>query len=301
MSGACLDPEKLAKWTDGTWQGTPGPITGVSIDSRTVRPGDLFFALCGENTDGHVHLPAALAAGAAGAVAVAGKYEKPTHGAVLEVADTAQGLWRMAQGHRSAVKALVVGVTGSVGKTTVKEMVAGVLAAEAHVARTPGNWNNELGLPLSLLGMPVGTRSGVFEVGMSHPGELKSLCELLLPDWGVITRIGPVHIEFFDSVEAIAREKGTLLRALPANGLAFLNADDPFFPILREASRARVVSVSSKQSADYRAAIPEGSVSRSPPDASTCGWFPAESSRPWPGRPCRYPRQSRRPAPRSAP
>ena len=147
MSGSWLDPGKLAEWGGGRWQGVPGPITGVSIDSRKIRPGDLFFALRGEQVDGHVYLPAALAAGAAGAVAVAGKYEKPAHGAVLEVADTAHALRRMAMGHRNAVKALVVGVTGSVGKTTVKEMIAGVLAAEVPVARTPGNWNNELGLP----------------------------------------------------------------------------------------------------------------------------------------------------------
>lgn len=253
-----LNPDDLAAWAGGVWRGIPGPITGVSNDTRTLQPGDLFFALRGEGGDGHNYVAAALSAGAAGAVIAAGRLAMPLAGACLEVDDPAAALRRMAAGYRRRLDPLMVGVTGSVGKTTVKEMIAEVMAAEAPVGRTRGNWNNELGLPLSLLTMPATTRIGVFEIGMNHPGELAPLCRLLEPDWGVVTRIGPVHLEFFDSVEAIAREKAVLLQSLPADGLAILNAGDPYFRILRELSAAQVKTVAVGQSADYTAVIPEG-------------------------------------------
>jgi UDP-N-acetylmuramoyl-tripeptide--D-alanyl-D-alanine ligase len=235
----------------------PGPITGVSNDTRTLRPGDLFFALRGEGADGHDFVAAALAAGASAAVVAAGRLNPLPAGACLEVDDPAAALRRMAAGYRRALDPLMVGVTGSVGKTTVKEMIAEVLASEAPVARTRGNWNNDLGLPLSLLAMPAATRIGVFEIGMNHPGELAPLCRLLQPDWGVVTRIGPVHLEFFESVEAIAREKAVLLQSLPADGLAILNTGDPYFPILRDAAAARVATVAVGRAADYAAVIPD--------------------------------------------
>ena len=146
----------------------------------------------------------------------------------------------------------MIGVTGSAGKTTVKEMTAAVLSAAGETARTTGNWNNEIGLPLSLLSMEMNVRYGVFEAGMNHPGEIQRLCEVLRPDWGIITTVGPVHLEFFDSVEAIAREKSELLRALPVEGRAFLHRDSTWFPLLRAQvpCAVRTVSIAQHPEAD---------------------------------------------------
>lgn len=250
-----LDPNALALWAGGVWRGAPGIITGVSNDTRTLQPGDLFFALQGEGGDGHDFAAAALAAGASGAVVAAGRIKSPPDGALLEVDDPRAALGRMASGYRGVLDPFIVGVTGSVGKTTVKEMIAAVLGAQAPVARTRGNWNNDIGLPLSLLAMKPVSKIGVFEIGMSHPGELAPLCGLLKPDWGVVTRIGPVHLEFFDSIEAIAAEKAVLLQNLPDDGIAFLNIGDPYYQILRKSARARVATVGIGAEADYSATI----------------------------------------------
>jgi len=126
-----------------------------------------------------------------------------------------------------------------------------ILSAAMPTAGTRGNWNNNIGLPLSMLSMEPESRAGVFELGMNHPGEIEALCEVLRPQWGIVTAIGPAHIEFFGSVEDIAREKGALLQALPADGHAVLCCDDPFFEILRESVKCRLHTVSLKGDADF--------------------------------------------------
>ncbi len=229
----------------------PHPLGRAAIDTRALKPGGLFFALRGEKSDGHDHLPAAAAAGAGAAVVRRGtRAEGPP---LLEVDDPQTALTACAVGWRSLLTdAQVVAVTGSSGKTTVKEMTADLLATAGAVARSPGNWNNHLGVPLSVLAMEATDRFGVFEVGMNHPGELDPLCALLRPHTGVVTSVGPVHLEFFSGVAAIAEEKAAVVRAVGTEGLAVLPADDPWYPALRAYARGRVAAVSQDDEADYR-------------------------------------------------
>ncbi len=236
-----FDAREMAQWTGGKWCfGQPGAIAGVSTDSRTLCRGALFVALRGPLFDGHAFIGEAFARGAVGAVISENTCALPrADRPLLRVPDTAQALQDMAANYRRRIQVAIVAVTGSVGKTTVKEMVADVLARRLRVARTRGNWNNAIGLPLSLLAMEPETRVGVFELGMNHPGELASLCRMLQPDWGLVTTIGPVHLEFFKSVEAIAAEKSTLLKSLPPGGVAVLRCDEPYFEMLRAAAPGR--------------------------------------------------------------
>lgn len=245
-------PLDVARWCGGAWSLPPAaPLRGFAIDTRAVQPGELFVALPGERTDGHQHLAAAQAAGAAAALVRQGTARSIFP--LLEVADPKAALAAIAAGHRAANPAFRIAVTGSTGKTTVKEMIADVLATCAPTARTRGNWNNDIGLPLSLLTLEREHRFGVFEVGMSHPGELAPLCELLQPQAAVVTSVGPVHIEFFPNEEAIAREKAAVVRAVGAEGLVVLPADDPWFEVLRRDVRCRLLTTSLRRAADYQA------------------------------------------------
>jgi len=248
----CYEAEWLAGETGGTWTRVPsGPIEGISTDTRRLAPGSLYLALRGEHFDGHAFVNAAFEAGAVAAIVECGGV--PAVGqdrALLEVGNTGVALSALGAAYRRRMAPLVIGVTGSVGKSTVKEMTAAVLAAAGETARTRGNWNNEIGLPLSLLAMEPGTRYGVFEAGMNHPGEICRLCNVLQPDWGVVTTVGPVHLEFFGSVEAIAREKGSMLSALPTAGRAFLCGDDEWFGLLRGMAPCPVRTVSFGKDAD---------------------------------------------------
>jgi UDP-N-acetylmuramoyl-tripeptide--D-alanyl-D-alanine ligase len=249
-----FDPAELAGWCDGRWHGlTPDRIAGFCNDSRIIQPGQLYVALHGERLDGHAFIKDARRRSACGALideahATAAAGDWP----VLIVSDTRRALMDLARGHRQRCRGEFVGITGSVGKTSVKEMGADLLAHIGRVTRTKGNWNNDIGLPLSLLRMDPGDRFGVFEVGMNHPGELAPLCNLLSPTWAVMTPIGPVHLEFFDSVAAIAEEKAALLAALPVTGTAILSTDDPWYESLIRHVRSRVIRLSMlDEQADY--------------------------------------------------
>lgn len=260
-----FDPLSLAAWCGGEWTPAPPrtPITRVVHDSREVGPGALFVAIRGERLDGHRYLGAAGAAGAVAAVVC--RDADVTDGAalpLLRVDDTNAALSDLAAGHRRGLRGVVVGVTGSVGKSTVKEMLATVLEAAGPVARTRGNWNNDIGMPLSLLAMDAGDRAGVFEIGMNHPGELARLCAVLRPQCGIVTPIGPVHIEPFGTVEGVAAEKSVLLLALPGDGLAVFDADSPYARLLRDASAAPIATVSSRSGADIRWSAERGNVVR---------------------------------------
>ncbi len=240
-----FEVEWLADVTGGVWTRQPATvISGVSTDTRTLPPGSLYVALRGERFDGHGFLEHAFKAGATGALVERdGTVEAPAW-PLLRVANTRAALLALAGAHRRRLQPLVVGVTGSVGKSTVKEMTAAVFGAAGETARTQGNWNNEVGLPLSLLAMEPAARYGIFEIGMNHPGEIAALCRVLQPDWGIVTAIAPVHLEYFESMEAIAREKGCLLNALPAAGKALLCVDDPYFQLLASLSTAEVKTLS---------------------------------------------------------
>ena len=199
------------------------PITGWSIDSRTLEKGDLYFAIRGEVHDGHSFIPAAFARGAVAAVVE----HKVNGGVQIVVKDTLDTLQHLAAQMRERWAGKVVGVTGSAGKTSAKDAIARCLAVEKRVGKTEGNLNNHLGLPLSILRFPDDAEVGVLEMGMNHAGEIRALAEIARPDVGVVTNVGYAHLEFFDSIEGIARAKRELIEALPRDGTAVLNADDP--------------------------------------------------------------------------
>jgi len=245
----------FAAWSGGVWSSSPArPVTGVSIDTRVLTPGNLFVAIRGANCDGHDFVTRACAAGASGAV-VRADWRGAPDAALLRVADPAEALRRIASGYRNSLSGEILAVTGSVGKTTVKEMLADLLATCAPTARTRGNFNNDLGLPLSLLAMERTHAFGVFEIGMNHPGELAPLCALLQPRWGVITTVGAVHLEFFPSVRAIAEEKAALFRALPPDGTAVVSRDQEWFEVFRASALCRLVTTSLRGTADYTARV----------------------------------------------
>jgi len=205
-------------------------VSRISIDSRTVQPGDLFFAIRGPRNDGHQFIGAVLARGACGAVVdfrytLAEPY--PEGRILLRVENTHQALKDLATDVRRRWRGSLVAITGSVGKTTTKEFAAHVLETEYRVYRSPGNYNNLFGLPLSIFGLSPDDHIAVFEMGMSAPGEIAEMCRIARPDVGILTNVAPVHLEFFNSVEDIARAKGELAEALQSHGTFIYNADDP--------------------------------------------------------------------------
>jgi len=218
-------------------QGDPGiPVSGVSTDSRSVRAGELFFALRGERHDGHDFAAQAVDRGAAGVV-VSRPLSLAAGAGVLLVEDTLKALQTLAAWWREACRVPVVGVTGSTGKTTTKDMIAAVLGVRMPVWKTPGNLNNEIGLPLTLLGLEPGTGVAVVEMAMRGPGEIATLCDIARPTAGVVTNIGETHLERLGTVDAIARAKGELLAAIGPEGFALVHAESPYAE--REAARCR--------------------------------------------------------------
>jgi UDP-N-acetylmuramoyl-tripeptide--D-alanyl-D-alanine ligase len=202
---------------------------GYSIDSRTVQPGELFFAVKGEHLDGHDFVEQALSRGAIGAVVrkdQLSRYSKPA--GLLAVDDTLVALQTLATAVRKIWGKTAIGVTGSMGKTTTKEAMAHLLAVKYRVHRTKGNFNNHFGLPLGLLTLEPEYDLAVVEMGMSHPGEIAALARIALPNQAVVTNVAPVHLESFDSINGIARAKYELIQALPHGGTAVLNADDEY-------------------------------------------------------------------------
>lgn len=204
--------------------------SGYSIDSRTTQAGDLFFAVKGERLDGHDFVELALKSGAVAAVVAADRAQHFVgESRILVVKDTLHALQRLGAAVRRLWGKRVVGVTGSAGKTTTKDVIAHVLTTRFRVLKSFGNLNNQFGLPLQLLKLEHEHDIAVIEMGMSHAGEITALCEIAKPDWGVVTSVAPVHLEFFpEGISGIARAKYELIAALPPGGIAFLNADDPY-------------------------------------------------------------------------
>ena len=244
-------PDEVSQWVSSPWEnGLPeGAIAGVSKDTRTLVPGDLYIALRGENFDGHDFVSAAFAKGAVG-VLVEDVFQGQ-EGPLLQVPDTLAGLQDLARGCRRKWQGTVMAITGSVGKTTVKEMCADVLSMQGATHRTAGNYNNQIGLPLSMLSMPETVKYGVFEIGMNHPGEIGPLAEMLQPTIGIMTEIGGAHQENFDSLEDIALEKARLLEQIPASGSAILDRDSKWFPLMKCHTCASVTTISLEGAADY--------------------------------------------------
>lgn len=225
---------------------------GVGTDSRAVRPGELFVALRGERFDGHDFVPAVLAAGAAGAV-VARARADGLAGPLLVVDEPRGALARLAAWHRARFAAPVVGVAGANGKTTTKELLAAVLGARFPVLASEASFNNDLGVPLTLLRLRPEHRAAVVELGTNHPGELAPLVRLARPDLGVLTHLGEEHLEFFGSVAGAVAEEGWLAELLPPGGTLFLPGDNPWAGTVAARTAARVVRAGRGPGNDWRA------------------------------------------------
>ena len=224
-----MDLDRIIEALDGSLAhgNARGQITGVSIDSRKVRPGDLFFAFPGTRVDGHDFLDQVFEQGAAGAV-ISRPVSSKTGRTLIMVPDPLKALQDFARFYRSLFKIPVVAVTGSTGKTTTKDLIAAVLGKSLVVLKTEGNYNNEIGLPLTLLQLDRRHQVVVLEMGMRGLGEIAALCEISSPEVGVITNIGKTHLELLGSQEKIAKAKGELLDSLPPEGSAVLYAQDPW-------------------------------------------------------------------------
>jgi len=217
-------------------------IAKVSSDSRTVKPGELFVALRGENFDGHDFVESAAKAGAAGAIVDSNwKGSAPKNFALIRAKDTLQAYQELAANYRKSLTLKVVAITGSNGKTSTKDFAAAVLARRFRVTKTEGNFNNHVGMPRTVLDATSQDEVAVWEIGMNHPGEVAALSKIAAPDVVIITNIGVAHIEFMGSREAIADEKGALVEAVSVGGTVILNADDPFSARIAARARAKVV------------------------------------------------------------
>jgi len=216
--------------------------TGVSIDSRTLAPGDLFIALIGPHVDGHDFVAAALKAGAAAAMIARRPQALDADAALLLVGDTMQALERLGAAGRARARARVIAVTGSVGKTGTKEALRLALATQGETFASAGSLNNQWGVPLSLTRLPPTASFGVFELGMNHAGELHALTLQVRPMVAIITTIEPAHLEFFPSLDAIADAKAEVFDGMDSDGIAILNRDNAQFDRLAGKARARGLS-----------------------------------------------------------
>jgi UDP-N-acetylmuramoyl-tripeptide--D-alanyl-D-alanine ligase len=282
---------KLPLWRIAEYVGVPADrllanlsgdavALGYSIDSRTIRPGELFVAVRGEKFDGHDFLPQAFAKGAVGAVVSEerfasvsenlassrdrrGQAKRPAPGAavsarpagpaLIPVEDTLLALQLLAQAVRRLWARPLIAVTGSAGKTTTKEAIAHLLATRFRVHKSEGNFNNQFGLPLMLLKLEPEHDCAVVELGMSHLGEITALAQIAQPEIGVVTNVAPVHLEFFKDISEIARAKYELIESLPPAGTAVLNADDDYVSQFGRDFRGKVVTYGSRPTATVRA------------------------------------------------
>jgi UDP-N-acetylmuramoyl-tripeptide--D-alanyl-D-alanine ligase len=233
----------------------PASVSGLSIDSRTVGRGQAFFAITGENRDGHDFVPAALEAGAGLAVVADKRANFPPEAPLLVVPDVLAALIDLARAARARSRARIVALTGSVGKTGTKDALHLVLGREGETHVSAASYNNHWGVPLSLARMPQRARFGVFEIGMNHAGEITPLTRLVRPHVAIVTTVEPAHLEYFGSVEAIADAKAEIFLGLEPGGVAVLNRDNPQYERLKraaEAAGARVVAFGTGADADAR-------------------------------------------------
>jgi len=233
-------------------------IKGISIDSRTIKKGELFVAIKGARFDGHDFVPEVIKNGAWGALVDRSELETKYSSLcglrnILPVEDTIFALQEMSQMHRKKFAIPVIGITGSNGKTTTKEMLASILKQKGSVLKNEGNLNNHIGVPLTLLKIDARHMSAVVEMGMSALGEIDTLARLASPDVGVITNIGPAHLEFLGTTDLVAQAKAELLGNLKTDGIAVLNADDQYFTVLRNKYDGRVLSFGIENKADVSA------------------------------------------------
>jgi len=250
-----LPLSRIAEFMAATGDFDPKAIAeGYSIDSRTVRPGELFFAVRGERLDGHDFIDQALVRGAVAAVVRRDHLARyPIRAQLVAVEDTLVALQTLATAVRRMWARPLIAVTGSVGKTTTKDAIAHVLASRFRVLKSEGNFNNHFGLPLMLLKLEPEHDVAAIELGMSHAGEIAALAKIAQPEIGVVTCVAAVHLEFFNSVSDIARAKYELITSLPATGIAVLNADDEYVCQFGRDFKGKVVTFGMNPSADVRA------------------------------------------------
>ncbi len=257
-----LEIGEIAAWLGLAAKGA-GTATGWSIDSRSLKAGDLFFALRGPNHDGHAYVRDVLQKGAAAVVVDREIPGSPAEeGRILRVADTLQALQQLGARARKRWGGRLVAVTGSAGKTTTKDIIAALLAEGFRTAKNEGNLNNHIGVPLSLLRMEETAEVAVLELGMNHAGEIRELARMAAPETGVVTNVGPAHLENFDSIDGIAAAKRELIEALPPSGAAVLNADDARVAGFASVHPGRSVLYGFSETAEVRAQdvrlLPEG-------------------------------------------
>jgi len=250
-----LPLSKIADFLATTADFAPHDIaTAYSIDSRTIKPGELFFAVRGERLDGHDFVSDAIEKGAVAAVVRQDQWHRYSWtNRLIVVDDTLVALQRLAMAVRKLWGKPLVGITGSAGKTTTKEAIAHVLASRFRVLKSEGNFNNHFGLPLMLLKLEPEHDVAVIEMGMSHAGEIRALAAIAHPEIGVVTNVAPVHLEFFDSLAGIARAKYELIESLPASGTAVLNADDEYVSNFGRDFKGKVITYGIRATANIRA------------------------------------------------
>ena len=235
----------------------PEGLSGLSIDSRTIAPGEAYFAIKGDVHDGHDFVAAALKAGAALAVVEAAQREKFASDApLLVVDDVLAGLVDLARAARARLNAQVIAVTGSVGKTSTKEALRRVLGAQGPTHASAASFNNHWGVPLSLARCPASVRFAIFEIGMNHAGEIEPLVQLVRPHVAIITTVEPVHLEFFAGIEAIADAKAEIFAGVEPGGAVVLNRDNAQFARLSRRAKklgiSRIVSFGADKKSDAR-------------------------------------------------
>jgi UDP-N-acetylmuramoyl-tripeptide--D-alanyl-D-alanine ligase len=239
-----LTLSQIAQFAGGSLSSGDGTIVidRIGTDSRTIRTGELFVALRGENFDGHDFVESVATSGAMGAlVDQQWNGDVPNNFALIRATDTLLAYQEIAANYRRSLVLKVLSITGSNGKTSTKDFAASVLARKFRVTKTEGNFNNHVGLPRTILEATSDDEVAVWEIGMNHPGEIAALSNIAAPDAAIITNIGVAHIEFMGSREAIAREKGALAEAVGPQGTVILNADDPFSKGIAARSHAKVV------------------------------------------------------------
>jgi UDP-N-acetylmuramoyl-tripeptide--D-alanyl-D-alanine ligase len=239
----------VAAATGGRLDGEDAEVHGAAADSREVRDGDLFVAIPGRRVDGHDHVDAAFADGAGGALVTR---DTRFAGPVVRVEDTGAALLRLTGDERTSMDADVVGITGSTGKTSVKDLTAAVLATRFRTAASPRSFNTEVGVPLTLLNARPDAEALVCEMGSRGPGHIAALCRVVRPRLGVITNVGVAHMEMFGSPRAVADAKAELVEALPEDGVAVLNADDEVVRGFDRRTPARAIRFGLGEDADVR-------------------------------------------------
>jgi UDP-N-acetylmuramoyl-tripeptide--D-alanyl-D-alanine ligase len=258
MSAPLWTSSDMAEAMRATVSGAlPPAITGLSIDSRTIAPGEAYFAIKGDVHDGHDFVAAALKAGAALAVVEAAQRQKfPADAPLLVVDDVLAGLVDLARASRARLSAQIVAVTGSVGKTSTKEALRRVLGAQGETHASAASFNNHWGVPLSLARCPATVRFAIFEIGMNHAGEIEPLVKMVRPHVAVITTVEPVHLEFFAGIEAIADAKAEIFVGVEPGGAVVLNRDNSQFARLQKRAKklaiSRIVAFGADKKSDAR-------------------------------------------------